>query len=188
MLKQLTTCIINYTVEVITGFESGLYKMLYQNNKDSLNLLCNKHQPFITIFRDLHESYYTSTYNSIVSRDDDYVTKTFDNFKKLSGHSNQCMLNILANLVVSIHFNLDRNKLDCTSYDLYMKSVNGEIHNTISLIDISKFFDHECTGPADNELQPLAPNAKFIIIDLKTKSNGVEKKINSFTMDEDNDC
>ena len=99
MSKELVIFINKYIVDVISGFESGMYKMVTQTNKDNLKLLASKHHPFITIYRDLHESYYTTTFNSIIKRDDKYVSETFDEFKNLSNHSNQCMLNILANLI-----------------------------------------------------------------------------------------
>lgn len=187
MSKKFVAATIKYISQIISGFESGLYKMLKQNNNARLNLLSSKHHPFITIFRDLHESYYTSTYNSILARDDEYVVKTFDNFQELSGHSKQCLLNILANLTVSIHFNLNRQNLNYSTYDLYMASLNKEINSIMDAIDMHKLFDHVCTGPSDNQLKPLEAGSKFINISLKMKSNGVEKEIHSFTENESDD-
>ena len=187
MSKQFVAAVIKYISEIISGFESGLYKMLKQNNELRLKLLSSKHHPFITIFRDLHESYYTSTYNSILARDDAYVVKTFDNFQKLSGHSKQCLLNILANLAVSIHFNLDRQKLNYHTYDLYMASIKKEINSIMAAITIHKLFDHVCTDVSDDQLKALEPGSKFINISLKIKSNGVEKEIHSFALNNTED-
>lgn len=183
MSKEIVEAVSKYVISVISGFESGMYKMVFKMEESRTKLLSDKHQPFITIYRDLHESYFTSTFNSIINRDDEYVNKTFDNFKKLLNHSNQCLLNILANLIVSIHFNFDRNNLDCNNYNLYMMSINKEINNILSVIDLAKLFDHECNGIPDEKLIPISPNDHFIKIDLRMESNGVTKEINSFTLD-----
>ncbi|XWV25632.1 putative ORFan [Tupanvirus deep ocean] len=171
----------NYIHQVISGFESGIYKTINQNQPDKLKYLASKHQPFITIFRDLHEEYYTKTFNSIVNRNDKYVIDTFDGFQKKSNHSKQCLLNILANLVVSIHFNIDRNKLQYNNYDTYMKSLHRIVNETITVINMEKLFSHECNRSVDENLKPLTNGEKFIKIDLSFKSNGINKKINSFT-------
>ncbi|XWV26970.1 putative orfan [Tupanvirus soda lake] len=175
----------NYIHQVISGFESGIYKMIHENHPDKLKYLSSKHQPFITIFRDLHEAYYTKTFNSIIKKDDKFVVDTFDRFQKISNHSKQCLLNVLANLIVSIHFNIDRKKLEYNNYNAYMKSLHVVINETIAVINMEKLFSHECNGVDDSKLQPLSDGEKFIKIDLSFKSNGVNKKINSFT-DEEN--
>jgi hypothetical protein len=169
-----------YIHQVIEGFESGIYKMVSCQNSEKLMHLASKHQPFIPIFRDLHETYYTSTFNSIIKRDDKYVTDTFDNFQKLSNHSKQCMLNVLANLIVSIHFNLDRKNLQYKEYDTYMSSLRKTIDDVITVVDIQEMFNHECSGPKDSDLQLLSDGEKFITIKMSYKSNNIEKEINSF--------
>jgi hypothetical protein len=180
MSEELVKYVSNFVQEVICGFESGIYKMIQQNNNDRLKLLSDNHQPFIPIFRDLHETYYTSTFNSIVGRDNKYVVETFDKLQQLSLHSHQCMLNILANLIVSVHFNLDRKNLNYRSYDLYMKSLKKEIGNIISVVNLAKLFDHKCGGPANSDLKAIPNGEKFITISMTFKSNGVEKEIKSF--------
>lgn len=179
MSQELVTAISTYISEVICGFESGMYKMVLQENKDRIKLLSNKHHPFITIFRDLHEEYYTRTCNSIVKRDNNNIVNTFDKFKKLSNHSDKCVLNILANLAVSIHFNLDRKTFTYQTHDQYMSSVKKEVSATTSIINISKLFDHVCL--TNNELELIPDGKKFIEISMAFKSNGVAKSINSFT-------
>ena len=181
MSKELVAYLSWYIEDVIVGFESGLYKMVLQTQRDKLKLMASRHNPFITIFRDLHEEYYTTTFNSIISRNDKFIVDTFDTIKRLSNHSNQCMLNILSNIIVSIHFNLDRKKLNFASYDSYMKSLRTEIFNTVSCINIANMFNHECHGLPDDKLIPIPAGEKFIKIELSKKENGVTKKINSFS-------
>lgn len=186
MATELTDHVNQYIQQVICGFESGIYKMVSHEYPDRLKHLTDNHQPFITIFRDLHENYYTSTFNSIVKRDDDYVVKTFDKFYQLTKHSLQCVLTILANLIVSIHFNLDRKKLNYRDYNSYMKTLKNEISIVSNIVNISKLFDHKCSGPmgippANNELKELPKGEKFITIKMSHNTNGIDKEIKSFT-------
>jgi hypothetical protein len=179
-MSNLINYVCEYISATILGFESGTYKMIFQNQKDKLSSLRDKYHTFITIFRDLHEIYYTKTFNSIIKRDDDYVTKIFDQFRSVTSHSYQCLLNILANLTVSIHFNVDRKKLDVTTYESYMTTLQNEINDTIDTLDLKQLFvDHQCSGPKDNELVEIPLGKKFIHIKLSTNVNGNEKIINS---------
>jgi len=175
LVKEIT----KYIEFVIVNFESGLYKMMSQNHLDRLKLLTTNKQPFITIFRDLHEEYYTRTHNAIINNDDEFVKTIFDKLHRLSNHSNKCILTILANLIVSIHFNLNRKILDHTSHDNYIKTLSKEIKTTIFVINFKKLFDHPCQPYHEMKLIPA--NEKFIKIKLSTKSNDVEKEIYSFT-------
>jgi hypothetical protein len=180
MSEELIKYVNMYIHQVISGFESGIYKMILHNHPDKLKYLASNYQPFIPIFRDLHESYYTSTFNSIVKRDDKYVVETFDKLQELSKHSKQCLLNILANLIVSIHFNMDRKKLQYTNQKAYLKSLQKAINEIISVVNMPKLFDHECKGASDAELKIIPEGEKFITIKMSFKSNGVEKEIRSF--------
>ena len=181
MSEALVKYIKEYIHSTITGFESGLYKMVKQTNPKRIKLMADRHQPFITILRDMHEEYYTRTFNSIITRNNEFVNETFGKFSKLCNHSKQCLLNILANLAVSVHFNLDRSKLDITDYESYCSTLSKEITKTMSVINIAKLFEHTCTGPADDKLVLLKEEEKFIKIEMSTMSNGVKKPLNSFT-------
>lgn len=159
-----------YIHEVITGFESGLYKTL-SSHPENLKYLSDRNQPFITLLTGIHEKYYTTTFNSFISRDDDYVNHVFDRLQSESDHSKQCLLNILSNLIVTIHFSMNRESLDYHTYDAYIKSVENTIENTIMMFDIKKLFDHECHGLKDHQLVPIPNGEKFITIQLITKKD-----------------
>lgn len=176
---ELSTIVHKYVLSVIIGFESGIYKMILQTERAKIKYLASEYHPFITIFRDLHEKYYTDTFNAILNNNT-LVRQQFDNIKKISNHSYKCLLNILANLTVSVHFNIDRTKLKFKNRDEYLTSVKNEIHSILSLINIFKLFDHICTD-TDTDIK-LINEGKFIEIELSHNSNGVIKKINSFTI------
>jgi len=181
MSEQFIDDVVLYINNVICGFESGMYKMVSQTNKDKLEYLSHKHQPFITIYRDLHEDYFTRTFNSIVREDDINVVNKFNSLQEMSGHSKQCILEILANVIISIHFNLDRKKLNIKTHDIYIRSIELEIKNILLNIDIKNFFSHDCKGPTNLELKVLPDGKKFIEIKLSHVSNDVVKPINSHT-------
>jgi len=191
MNQELEEMIRDYIKDVIVGFESGFYQLLTKVNSDRISLLTSKHQPFITIFRDTHEKYFTKVYQKMVAKQDEKLIQTFDQFQKITNHSVHCLLNILANLTVSVHFNLDRKKLQCNNYDNYVASLETEIDETISvgLPAILKIFNHEppCQGPCDSELQFLPDKESFIKIKMTMQSNGVDKEIHSFTVADEED-
>lgn len=171
--------IAEYVCSIIVGFESGLYKMLENMNKKELCKLACKYEPFITIFRDLHEKYYTKNFNLIITNSNDAKQNFFLSIQSESKHSIRCIINIVANLAVSVHFNMDRTKLEFQSCDKYVNCVYQESYRLVSVINIPKLFDHICT--IDDHIQkPIADGEKFIAIDLVCLSNGVPKEINSF--------
>ena len=178
MSTELVQFTKKYIENVICSFESGLYKIVQDNYQDELSSLSNNHGPFITIFRDLHEKYYTRIYNSIITGDDKYIKETFDKFKKLSNHPTVCTLNLLGNYIVSVHFNINRKKLFYKNHDKYIKSLKIEIANTIPDGSIEKIFDHECV--INEKLELLKDGEKFIKIDLYTKKNNNMEELKSF--------
>lgn len=170
MSTKMIHYVKQYIHEVITGFESGLYKMI-SCHPENLKYLSDKNQPFITLLKGIHEKYYTTTFNSFISRDDEYVNHVFDRLQSESDHSKQCLLNILSNLIVTIHFSIRRESLDHSTYDAYIKSVYDAIEDTIMMFDIKKLFDHECHGLKDHQLTSIPEGQNFITIQLT-----VEKK------------
>lgn len=157
-----------YIHTVIVGVESSLFKLITSTQSDKIKLLKSKHQPFIDFFSDLHMEYFTTTHNSIINNDNEYITLTFNNLCEKSKHSKKCILTIVANLIVSVHFNMDRTKLDYVSLGTYVKSIREEITEILSEIDIEKLFDHKCI--LSQKMTLLEPGEKFIEININQKS------------------
>ena len=151
-----------YIHTVIAGAESSIYKMITETKPEKIKLLASKQQVFIDIFIDLHTTYFTQTNNSVVLSDNSYIIDTFNNFHKQISHSKKCILTIVANLVISIHFNLPREKFDYTNIDTYIKSVQMQIDIFLSDFDIAKLFDHECD--LNQKMYLLKSGEKFIDI------------------------
>ncbi len=184
MADKMMGNISSYIIQTITGFESGLYKTIEKMEKnEKLAYLSDKHQPFITIFRDLHEDHFTRTFklifDTVIDTSENPIVKFFSDLSIISNHSKICLLNIIANLTVSVHFNIDRKKLNIKNYTAYIKSLVEEIKRTIPITELSKLFDHICIEPSDAEIIELKKREKFINIELSHISNGVKKTINS---------
>lgn len=176
MTNKINGRIISYVTQTIIGFESGLYKMIEKMNIDSnLSYLLDNHQPFIVIFRDLHENHFTRTFRSIFDdKSVEPIVYFFNELEKISKHNKICLLNIIANLTVSVHFNLDRKKLNINNCTNFIKSLIAEINRIILAVDISKLFDHECTQPTDIEIINFKKREKFIDIELRNFSNSIK--------------
>ena len=180
MSETLVKHIREYVHFIIKGFEAGLYRIIKDSHPTRIKLMKSNHEPFITFFRDAHEKYYTAKVNSLVTGDDKFVTETFDNFAKICNHTQRCLLTIIANIAISVHFNLDRQKLDTTNYEIYCGSVSKEVYKVMSVINIAKLFEHTCQDPKLDKLELIPDGKRFITIDMLTSSNGAIKQLNSF--------
>ena len=168
MSKELVVFTKKYIEDVICSFELGLYRMVKKDSPDKMKYLSDKYQPFIRILRDLHQAYYTTTYESLVDQNDEYITKTYDSFKQLSNHSPKCVLTILGNLIVTVHFNLDRTKLKYHNRNKYIKTVKKEIKKTIPDGCIERLFEHQCNP--NEKMEPLGEGENFITIDVSVSN------------------
>ena len=171
--------VYQYINQIILAFEAGIYKMIQHNQKDKLITLTSKYSPFLIIFRDLHEIYYTNTFNSMVKSNNENVSKTFSQFNKETNHTNHCLLTILANVCAYVHLNLNRNKLLHENIELYQKSVQSEIDNMLDTIDLKTLFaSHQCLGPKNDELVEIPAEKYFINIELSVMVDNKKKIIN----------
>jgi hypothetical protein len=162
----------------INGVEKGMYISVLKEQPDRIKLMSSNYHPFITLFKDLHELFFTKSYNDFFDKPTAPINESFDKLSFESKHSKHCLLSIIANLTVSVHFNLDRTKFDCTNLDSYVKTLNLEIDRIISMVNFDKLFEHECNMEDNITMKKLAENAKFITIDISTKKpNNVNEKL-----------
>lgn len=170
-VSELTKKTVEYGINVISGFELALYKIL-SAEPGNVSTLVSNNQPFIKMFADMHKLYYTSLYQYIVNNNTS-VIKTMNEFQTLTNHTKHCILTIFANLFVSVHFNIDRSKLDYTSTEKYNNSLEKCLIETFNCVNVDNLFNHECKGTPDNMLKHLEPDQSFITIEI---SNKIEKK------------
>ena len=146
MSDPLIKHIAEFVHNTITGFESGMYKTFQKDHPSKVVYLTKRLAPIFEIYANLYEVYFKDIYNALITKNDNYVNNVFDKFKDLSNHAPQCLLCILINIIVLVHFNLDRNKLNIDNIGEYFESVKIEIDKNLNLIDIQSLFNHQCTG------------------------------------------
>jgi len=161
---QIKKDVFEYVVNTIIGCESGLFKVISNSNPNKTYLLKDVNQPFAKILKESHETYFTNTHQSIIKRDDSYVNEIFDNLQNLTNHSKQCILNILAHLTVSIHFNIDRHLLNIDNHDSYISSIRTEALILLNNFQFRELFEHPCI---DVPMELLPDGKNFITIDIK---------------------
>lgn len=149
--------------DVISGAELSIYKIIKKDYPNKVKLLASAHHPFIEILSNLHQSYFTKLNNLIIADDIDI----FDNLHNKIPHSNKCILTIVANLIVTIHFNIPRESLDYSDEDTYTKSICAGINNILSDIEIETLFNHKCDP--NQKMNLLGPGEKFIDIHINKK-------------------
>lgn len=163
-----------FTIDVIQGFEIGLYQTVQNSTSDRIKCLSKRENPFIGIIKSLHEIYYNTTYNSFLAQlEDSSMTPSVitDIYLHLETHHIRCILTVLANLVVSVHYNLTRENLDTTTMASFTKTLREEIISTISFVDLEKLFDHPCDISKDNELRYLSEGENIITIQITSEKD-----------------
>ena len=170
-LTPLTKYVVDYGIDIITGFEMGMYSILIEGN---VSVLTSNNQPLIKLFAELHEKYYTATFNLLLENNKQrsrVVVELFENLHKQTNHSIFCILKILANLFVSVHFNIDRNKLIFATKENYGASLKTVLMETFGYISIDKLFafDHDCNTETNHPTTSLKPGEKFITITIGKK-------------------
>jgi ABC-type siderophore export system fused ATPase/permease subunit len=165
----LTHQMIKFIKNTIMGHESGMYKSIAiakesSTDKDKINLSLLQGKKILELFANVSENYFNKCYKSLVLRDDEYIVKIFDDMKAQFGHSQLCLLIIIANSCMKIHFEMDREKLDVSSYDNYMKSVKAQL-DTLMGVDFitmsTASFGHNCSGEDITKCDPTIKNFTF---------------------------
>jgi hypothetical protein len=157
-------------IETITGFEGSIYTKISDKSATDTLYLESNNQYFVEIFADLYKEYYNRIYNHILNKSDDKVVKQFDTLQELSeGFSKKYILILIANITISIHFNIDRKNLNCNTSITYVESVENEIKLSFCNINFKTLFNksNKVINPKNDNLEPLKQNE--YIIDIKIK-------------------
>ena len=152
--NALAKLICDFCFETMQGHESGMYKFLPTQDLDDL-LTPN----MIFVIKDATLNYLNEAYKSLILKSDPYIQDKFDAMCKVNGHSEICLLNIIAAFIMNIHISLDRSKFDISSYDTYMQSVMVQLNakRETSLDTLSKSISHKCTGTDISTCDPNQP-------------------------------
>ena len=155
--KQLARLICQFCESTMLGHESGFYKAcgsLIPVPRDKL-----KTGMFLPLIRDATCSYLNNTYRSLIIKNDPYIIQKFGEMQSVNHHSAICLLNIIAMIIMNVHFNLDRENLDITSYDKYMESIKAQINDKLKEMNgkLTSTISHECHGVDISTCNPNEP-------------------------------
>ena len=173
MEKELFEEIKKFVCGTILGIEASIYAHFQINHPNSNHLLLkNNYEPLINMLINTYEKGYTNECNSIIARDDMVIVETFDTFSKLCNHSKKCLLSMLSELTVNVHFHLDRSKFKINGLDSYLNFIEYYILTILSHLKMDKLLENTCACSDDNELKLIPPGEKFVTITTSTNENG----------------
>lgn len=150
---RLTDLIIAFISETIYGHERGFYRAGLTPNDAMIQ--------FAAV------NYLNGCYKSLILKDDEFVITKFKEMTELIGHSEVCLLNIIAQLLMMLHLNLDRSKIDRTTLETLSQTVETEVKNICQKIRemVKKSISHECHGDSIESCDPNVP-----LFELRTES------------------
>lgn len=111
-LRLASQLIVGFLKETIIGHERGLYRAKYHDppmpivHDVSLRELNNHTRAFI---QETTMRYFNQLYDSLVKRNDNYVSVIFDRCQKLIDHSPVCLIIVIFKSCMRIHLELNRN-------------------------------------------------------------------------------
>lgn len=145
LYKQLGDCIVNFVIDIIHGNECGLFKSEIKITPLVIQLTA--------------ANYINVCYKALILKDDQYVVNKFKEMTDLKNHSEICLLNIIMQIVVMVHLNLDRTLIDISSPEALESSTRIEIIRVIDPMReiIRNVIVHECHGEKIENCDPNKP-------------------------------
>lgn len=156
MTDQLADLLCDFVKNTIIGQLSEFYK---------IGLISNG--VWKKIARGAIINYYNSCYKSLILRNDIYVTENFDNFKKILGYSEICLLHILLWMTIATYKKLiETYKYESQSYSEFMTTMDNKIKNIITSIreTLKKSLSHQCTGI---DITTCDPNEDLFVLEQR---------------------
>jgi hypothetical protein len=148
--SKLAQLMVDFTESTILGVESGMYKtikhLLKENNIKQIQYgFCVE--------------YYNSAYRSLILNNDTYFVEKFTEMHQELSHSYICLLNIIFTISLRLIDSIDRNKLDDSTYDKYIKSVQKEIKKAefFKVEYFEPLLSHTCSGTDIKTCNPDEP-------------------------------
>jgi hypothetical protein len=143
--KKLGDLIIAFVSETIYGHERGLYRAGVPVS--------------IGIIQFSAMNYLNGCYKSLILKDDEYVMTKFSEMTDLIGHSEVCLINIIMQIMVGVHTQLDRSKIDTTTLETLSLTVQAETARVIAPLKelVYKCISHECHGEKIEDCDPNEP-------------------------------
>jgi len=144
--EKLAEEMISFMYNTIGGHESAFYKVLLTGKHFTKDTI--KDRDFMKNYIIMATiNYLNSAYKSLILKNDSYISQCFQRMSVLN-HSMICLLNILNCNILVIHGELDRSKLDTSSYDKYMASVSSQLREKCNNMKeiLTNSLNHDCSG------------------------------------------
>ena len=158
---KLVLVMNEFITNTICGHESGFYKMMLRGIL-SKDILSNK-VIMMSLINQAAANYLNGAYVAFIKENDPYYLKYFYGMANCMQHSHICLLNIVMKYLTLVHNDIDRSKLDLSSYNSYMKCVEDMVNSKLksmkkTLIDS---ISHKCIG---EDIRKCDPNKKFFVL------------------------
>jgi hypothetical protein len=147
---KLSNLILDFVKNTILGIESGMYKTMRLEIKDTLIKIIQIN--FLV-------EYFNKAYSALILNTDQYFVQKFKEMHEELNHSYICLLNITFNFTIQLVQQINRDNLNVNTYELFMKSLEDEIiqHNIFQPSMIEPFISHTCTGIDIKTCNPNEP-------------------------------
>lgn len=154
--NALAKLLCDFCFETMQGHESGFYKLHQIKKLPIADLLGDE---MIILIKNVTLYYLNDAYKSLILKSDPFILDKFDAMCKINNHSEICLLNIIALTIINIHVNLNRSKLDITSYDTYMNGIRDQLDSEFTSIlnTLTNSISHTCTGIDISTCNPNEP-------------------------------
>ncbi len=157
--KTIVDLLKEFSKNTITGQLSACYKIVNKNKTDVSPVVLYKNMAPMCLME-----YANSLYKSLILRNDEYVTKNFDDMKKVHDHSEVCLLHILFNTWLVATQMIKDDVIKCDSdYDIFMNSCENELDRIFNKLGthFKKLTKHKCTGI---DIKTCDPNEKLFCV------------------------
>lgn len=163
--RKLALLIRDFIKKTIVGHERGFFRAMHVDQaKEFLNgvKLTETNLHLENVIKLTTANYFNMVYDSLVTRDDPYVTDYFDRFRALVDHSPVCLINILFRYCTQIHTTLDRTLFLDRGKIEYLEDYSASVSLQFDLVFteehvavLSTLVGHTCSG--DRTVTPLPP-------------------------------
>lgn len=183
-IKQAALLTIKTISNTILGFERGFFRSKYSSETKelfaeiNLNVLDSKVEYLIKIST---TNYFNHVYDSLVSKDDDYVNDIFDKYNRFTNHSPLCLISILFNYCITAHLTMHRNHFLEKGKLEYLEDYSNSVKKQLDvlfenqlILYIESLFYHECKE--EKVVKPLPEGQKFFNFVCVKKCSMCEKE------------
>eukprot|EP01138_Halocafeteria_seosinensis_P006153 gb/GECG01006292.1/.p1 GENE.gb/GECG01006292.1/~~gb/GECG01006292.1/.p1 ORF type:complete len:175 (+),score=14.65 gb/GECG01006292.1/:1-525(+) len=146
---RLAAAISSFLFTTARGTESALYQTITREellNKASMGIKTT----YCSI------KYLNICYKSIIRRDNQFITDSFDHMTSIMQHSEICLLHLILNCLRRIHGMIERQYCDLSSREAYRASLAPQLIGAIATVypSLVTSVNHGCTGTSIRNEDP----------------------------------